>query len=665
MFLSICVYADSKKITEIKQINKSVIDSRDFQAEMEAIIAHLNQGKKQNTEQLSEFSEQTSWIFNTYIVYSNFDTILQSGELDLLVSYIEKENDITNKVLFKDKLRKFLLSNLDNGALTITHKNLIKLLKRDKDLQQSYKFAKYCYERLINIGDREFLLELIATNADYRQLSPTIKKETDIIIKKTKPLMQHLYAQLKFNNYSYLIQKLPPLIKKFENQEWLYLNKLEKLYIEVLTRKRLYTKLIQNLKSQHFFKTLTSGQLLSIQAELYIKKGFISNANHIIQGKSIDPKTRNILLSEIGNYYYDKQKYIESAGYYNKIDFKYIENKIESEIKWRIAFTLMRQNQNKVDKQLRAIFKWSEKFNFEESEDGARFCYWNNRYNKSKNETDILSCFKKYPNTFYGLYALIGYNENNKTPYRLRALNYISGNEKFAVLFQVLNKLYFEKHEDLAEYIIGRFMHENKHSLRYQEGFLQLLFKQMQYNVAISLIYHHYADIEKIGKDYFYKQILQYDYPLAYRNLVNQSQKVYELPRYFINAVIREESKVRNEVESRAGAVGLMQLMPQTAKYLNKFLKLKGKLDLTKPEVNIKIGAFYLKRLHKRYKGNLFYILAAYNAGPTNANRWIRKMNIEEETFFLESISFSETRNYVKRVFKSFYIYQILYETKN
>jgi soluble lytic murein transglycosylase len=257
----------------------------------------------------------------------------------------------------------------------------------------------------------------------------------------------------------------------------------------------------------------------------------------------------------------------------------------------------------------------------------------------------------------------MGYNKSSGTPYRLKALKYSSGNEKLTVLFQVLNNLYFENHTKLAEYIIRKFMYENKYLLKYQEGFLKLLLNQMQYNFAISLIYQHYTNIEKIGKDYFYKQILQYDYPLAYRYFVKQSQQASELPKYIINAVMREESKIRHEVESRAGAVGLMQLMPQTARYLNKFLKLKGELDLKKPEVNIKIGAFYLKRLFKRYKGNLYHILAAYNAGPTNANRWIKKANIEQEKYFLESISYSETRNYVKRVLKSFYIYQILYET--
>jgi soluble lytic murein transglycosylase len=629
---------------------------------MKLIISHLNIEKSQNKKLLPDIPEHPNWIFDIYIVYSKFNAILQSGDLNLLVRFIESKRLNTDKLLFREKLKKFLLINLENGTLPKNSKDLIKVFKLFKGLQKEYKLVKYCYENIIGNADREFLVEIIAKNADYRLLSNTLKRKTESVLKKPDYLIQHLNTQLKFKNYSYLTQKLPALINEFKKSETHHLKKLEKMYIDVLSKKRRYSKLIQILKQGHYFTTITPEQSLRIQAELYIKKGFINNVIGILQSENIGSKTRNILVLKIGDYYYSKRKYFKSTSYYSKVDFQYIKNKVESEVRWRIAFALMRENQKKDDKQLNSIFNWSEAFNFEELEDAARFCYWNNTFIKSDQVSDILSCFKKYPNTYYGLYALIQYNKSNETPYRLKALKYISGNEKLAVLFQVLNNSYFENHAELTEYIIRKFMHENKHLLKYQEDFLKFLLNQMQYNVAISLIYQHYANIEKIGKDYFYKQILQYDYPLAYLHLVKQSQRASELPKYIINAVIREESKIRPEVESRAGAVGLMQLMPQTAIYLNKFLKLKGELDLKKPEVNIKIGAFYLKRLFKRYKGNLYHMLAAYNAGPTNANRWIKKVNIEQENYFLESISYSETRNYVKRVLKSFYIYQILYE---
>jgi soluble lytic murein transglycosylase len=64
----------------------------------------------------------------------------------------------------------------------------------------------------------------------------------------------------------------------------------------------------------------------------------------------------------------------------------------------------------------------------------------------------------------------------------------------------------------------------------------------------------------------------------------------------------------------------------------------------------------------KRYKGNLFYTLAAYNGGPTNVKRWIKKTKSKDNDEFVETITFTETKNYVRRVMRTFYIYRDMYE---
>lgn len=150
---------------------------------------------------------------------------------------------------------------------------------------------------------------------------------------------------------------------------------------------------------------------------------------------------------------------------------------------------------------------------------------------------------------------------------------------------------------------------------------------------------------------------------MAYKSLIKKYSKKFDVPEFLIYAVMREESRFRKEVVSGAGAVGLMQLMPKTAKYIAQRIGLKVKKEqLSFPDVNIMLGTKYLSRLLKRFEGNIFYTLAAYNGGPTNAKRWItpQKKDINQ---FIEDITFRETQNYVKRVMKTFYIYQYLYET--
>ena len=107
-----------------------------------------------------------------------------------------------------------------------------------------------------------------------------------------------------------------------------------------------------------------------------------------------------------------------------------------------------------------------------------------------------------------------------------------------------------------------------------------------------------------------------------------------------------------------------MQLMPKTAKYIGKKIGMKVQEDkLKKPEINMKLGAAYLKRLLRRYDGNVIHSLAAYNGGPTNVKRWRKRLTSNDNDEFVESITFTETKNYVRRVMRTYYLYRTLYET--
>jgi len=99
----------------------------------------------------------------------------------------------------------------------------------------------------------------------------------------------------------------------------------------------------------------------------------------------------------------------------------------------------------------------------------------------------------------------------------------------------------------------------------------------------------------------------------------------YSFDPALILSLIQAESSFRNGAKSQAGARGLMQLMPETAKFIAKKrgLKYKAESDLSNPFVNISLGIAYLDYLRKRYQGSLTYFLVAYNAGPTRVDRLI------------------------------------------
>jgi soluble lytic murein transglycosylase len=131
-------------------------------------------------------------------------------------------------------------------------------------------------------------------------------------------------------------------------------------------------------------------------------------------------------------------------------------------------------------------------------------------------------------------------------------------------------------------------------------------------------------------------------YPLRYEQIVRGHARNYHLNPTLLAAVIYEESKFRAGARSRAGAIGLMQLLPATAEGIA--LHTGGSRfrvsDLYDPEINVRYGAWYLRHLLDKY-GNERLALAAYNAGQNNVDSWLRAK---------KGIEFKETRSYVDRV---------------
>jgi soluble lytic murein transglycosylase len=131
-------------------------------------------------------------------------------------------------------------------------------------------------------------------------------------------------------------------------------------------------------------------------------------------------------------------------------------------------------------------------------------------------------------------------------------------------------------------------------------------------------------------------------YPLRYEAIVRGHARNYDLDPALLAAVIYQESKFRAHARSSSGAIGLMQLLPDTAKGIA--VHTGGSRfrvsDLDDPEINVRYGAWYLRHLLNKY-GDETTALAAYNAGQDNVDRWRASGS---------GIAFAETRHYVKRV---------------
>ncbi|MEZ4221423.1 MAG: transglycosylase SLT domain-containing protein [Polyangiaceae bacterium] len=140
-------------------------------------------------------------------------------------------------------------------------------------------------------------------------------------------------------------------------------------------------------------------------------------------------------------------------------------------------------------------------------------------------------------------------------------------------------------------------------------------------------------------------------YPRPYEELVRDAERSNELPRDFIYAIMRQESAFAPEVVSPANAVGLMQLIPPTAKSVAKELDMPyDPLGLYSPAVNIKMGSYYLSKVLDTFGGNVALAAAAYNAGPAAVSRWLSTGENLPLDLWVARIPYSETRGYVTRV---------------
>lgn len=152
-------------------------------------------------------------------------------------------------------------------------------------------------------------------------------------------------------------------------------------------------------------------------------------------------------------------------------------------------------------------------------------------------------------------------------------------------------------------------------------------------------------------------------YPNKYSNEIAKYSKQYRVDPILVKAVIKAESNFRPGVKSPKNAYGLMQITPATSEWAGKEMKIERfPLDkLYVPDFNIKMGCWYLSKLNEEFKGNVDLVLAAYNGGPGNVQKWLNDEKHSIDGKSLNYIPFEETDKYVKKVRVNYNIYKFLY----
>lgn len=154
-------------------------------------------------------------------------------------------------------------------------------------------------------------------------------------------------------------------------------------------------------------------------------------------------------------------------------------------------------------------------------------------------------------------------------------------------------------------------------------------------------------------------------YPQPHQDLVFAKAGESGVDPLLVFAIIRAESKYENTAESPVGAKGLMQIMPDTARWIAQQRGIKDfdPLTLHDPDTNISFGCWYLAYLSREFKGQTPLVIAAYNAGINKVREWGQSGVWDGDPAHLERIPYPETRNYVQIVLKNHRAYQSVYSS--
>jgi soluble lytic murein transglycosylase len=186
--------------------------------------------------------------------------------------------------------------------------------------------------------------------------------------------------------------------------------------------------------------------------------------------------------------------------------------------------------------------------------------------------------------------------------------------------------------------------------------------KDERYHLALRVVRRHFTALAASGHPTVPRAFWEMVYPFGWRSEVSEAARRAGLDPFLVAAVVREESSYYPRAVSRAGARGLMQLMPATAQPMaeNRGLAFREGQLLDEPDANLEIGTSFLAGLMREF-GDPRIALAAYNAGPRRAREWWKTRKTDDVEAWVEQIPYDETRQYVKKVMLAWDEYRRLY----
>lgn len=357
-------------------------------------------------------------------------------------------------------------------------------------------------------------------------------------------------------------------------------------------------------------------------------------------------------------------------SYYERLDKEFPQGRYADEAHWNLLWSFYRRGRTE---EAAAGFEKAAREN-PASPEHARFLFWAARAQEKSGRTREAEALYRqvllgYKNSYYGRQAQTHLVQvapgagaaalsEGRDGIDLSGAIRVVRQERLARIGQLLVLGLGDEAEREAE--TGVAGHED--DAAFQAVFAWLQFQRGRYGLAITAMRRAFPFHVAATGDLLPEDVWRILYPLKYRDYVERYSQQRGLDPYLVAAVIRQESTFLAGVRSRAGADGLMQIMPYTGRVLARSQgKAFRRSSLYDPETNIRYGTIYLKQMIDRFGGRVDYALASYNAGPNRVVKWTGMDLTLDSEVFIEEIPFTETRDYVRAVLRNETLYRRLY----
>ena len=382
-------------------------------------------------------------------------------------------------------------------------------------------------------------------------------------------------------------------------------------------------------------------------------------------------------LMSTGNMYLLRKDYDRAIDYYRELQERFPQGSKASYAHWKYAWLTYRQGRNEEAK--KAFARQVELY--PGSAEVPNAMYWRARLAEDDHDTALARAYyaklsERYRNYYYGVLARKRLTMMpSTTPTEVAALQQISAAKRY-------------DGDALRTTPPADDLHYSRAKLLENAGALDLAVRELQNGttdgpswemVEVARMYtsagEYYRALQSLKKcvsGYFAMDINQLPmeyweglFPRPYWESLHRYAEENGLDPYLVSALIRQESEFNPAAVSHSNALGLMQLLPGTGKGEAKQVGMKGYTtdSLFKPDVNIELGTHYFRKMVDHFNGQVEYALAAYNAGDSRVEEWRNAGAYRDIDEFVESIPFTETREYVQAIVRNAAVYKRVYGT--